>query len=131
MPEAVSITTLPHIGEPLQGGTYAGVICTPFGDRSAVVLLDDKPATDLNWQAAKAWAEGLGNGAQLPNRQAGVLLFQTLRDRFDKRWHWLADAFEDDRAFAWSQGFGDGYQYDNLTSYVARVRAVRLIPLSA
>ena len=130
MPEAVPIATLPHIGQPLNGGTYAGVICTPFGERSAVILLDDKPASELNWQAAKAWAEGLGDGAQLPNRQAGLLLFTTLRDRCEKRWHWLADLCEDDRAYAWGQGFGSGWQDGSLTCFEGRVRAVRLIPVT-
>ena len=58
----MSITDLPAIGQPLDGGTFAGLTTKPDGAHGAVVLLPDN-GTDLTWAKAKAWAKEQGGDA--------------------------------------------------------------------
>jgi hypothetical protein len=126
---AVRIGELPTIGAALAGGLYAGVTTLKTGELVAVVLLSDKPSQRLDWAAAKAWASEVGG--ELPSRPVSALLYAQLKTQFEPHWHWTSEQHEDDGAYAWDQHFSYGYQCYDFTSYEARVRAVRLIPLTA
>jgi hypothetical protein len=119
--------TLPAVGQPIEGGLFAGVTTKPDGTHCAVVLLADKPAKDLTWKAAMNWAEKLG--AELPARPVSALLFANLKAEFDPSWHWTCEQF--DSSYAWRQFFGNGNQLISDKSFQARARAVRLIQLTA
>ena len=121
----MQFTDLPAPGQPLQGGIFAGLTTAPDGQHFAVVLLADKPATRLDWQAACAWVEAVGG--TLPTRPVAAMLFANAKDAFDPTWYWTAD--EVDGSYAWGQYFGYGVQISHSKSYEGRARAVRLIPV--
>jgi len=123
----VNLTNLPRVGEPLEGGTFAGIITGRDGAHSAVVLLDDKPADRVTWQQAMEWAASLH--AELPTRPVAALLYANLRARFEEAWHWTSEDVEGYGSHAWLQHFHDGNQYNYRKGYEGRARAVRLIPL--
>jgi hypothetical protein len=128
---AIALSALPAVGAPLDGGLFAGLTTKKDGTHCAVVLLPDEPSRRLDWHAAIEWAKGL-EAAELPTRPVSALLFATVPDQFDREaWYWTAEQDEEDGAYAWSQFFYGGGQDVSRTSYEGRVRAVRLIPLSA
>lgn len=120
---------LPALGQPLEGGTFAGLTTRPDGTHHAVVLLADKPGGRLTWAQATEWAGSLN--AQLPSRPVAALLFANAKAAFEEAWHWTADEDPDDGAFAWSQYFDGGDQDCSRKSFEGRARAVRLIQLTA
>jgi hypothetical protein len=129
---------VPRIGAPWygQGGIYAGIARGADGAPDHHLILSPaKPTGDVNWQAALAWAAKLVSGNQtdwaLPNRVESALLFANLRDQFDKRYHWTSEAYADDDAYAWYQGFYYGGQGNNHKSYEAQARAVRRLTLQS
>ncbi|MEP6770269.1 MAG: DUF1566 domain-containing protein [Polaromonas sp.] len=111
------------------GGIYAGVSRGLDGEADGhLFLLDDKPDDKLDWKAAVAWAESLGNGARLPTRFESALLYANLQDQLDtEAWHWTGTQYSD--SSAWGQYFNDGYQGNLTKSYEARARAVRRLVL--
>ncbi|HYW57714.1 MAG TPA: SUMF1/EgtB/PvdO family nonheme iron enzyme [Polaromonas sp.] len=111
------------------GGIYAGISRGEDGQPDGhLFLLDDKPASKLDWADAKTWAESLGNGARLPTRFESALLYANLQDQLDQdNWHWTGTQYSDSNA--WNQRFGDGNQHDFGKSYEARCRAVRRLIL--
>jgi len=126
----LAITT-PAIGALIHGGLYAG-ITRPFDGLPGghLILLPDTPEKSLTWSEAKAWAESLGNGARLPTRFESALLYANVNEHIDQDyWYWTGT--ETSASRAWGQDFYDGYQVNNLKSYEARARAVRLIQLDA
>ena len=124
-----SLASVPPLKQPLEGGTFCGVITLPDGKHYAAVLLADKPDASLPWKKAAAWAEGLGNGAVLPTRPVAAMLFANAKDQFEPEWHWTSEAF--DGSCAWTQYFNYGLQISHRESYEGRCRAVRLIQLTA
>lgn len=120
---------LPTLGQPLEGGTFAGLTTLPDGTHHAVVLLADKPGGRLTWAQATEWAGSLN--ARLPSRSMAALLFANVRSAFEEAWHWTSEAHELDGAYAWGQIFSNGYQDVLHKSYAGRARAVRLIQLTA
>ena len=123
----MKFTYLPALGQPLDGGIFCGMTTTPDGQHFAVVLLADKPAADLDWKGAVAWATSVGGA--LPTRPLAAMLFANAKEHFEKDWHWLSEEF--DGSYAWGQFFGLGTQDSDRKSYEGRARAVRLIPISA
>ena len=121
----VALATLPALGEPLEGGTFAGIITRADGTHSAVVLLPEK-GTELTWKQAKEWAAGLD--AELPSRPVAALLFANVKQQLEPRWHWTSD--EDGASYAWSCYFLYGYQGNGPKSYEGCAVAVRMIPLA-
>jgi len=129
-PAAVPVPPVLRIGEPWPGvdGVYAGVSRGRDGEPEGhLVLLNAKPDDELNWADAKAWAEGLGDGARLPTRFESALLYAHLQDEFEKDWHWTGSQYS--VRGAWGQNFGGGGQFNNAKSFEARARAVRRFPL--
>jgi len=70
-----------------------------------------------------AWAKSIGG--DLPNRCESALLFATMKDQFEPKWHWTNEQHADYSNYAWMQVFIIGYQYDFHKSGEYRARAVR------
>jgi len=122
----MKLNDLPALGQPIEGGIFAGITTTKDGKHCAVILLDDKPGSRLTWDGAMKWAEALK--AALPTRPVAALLFANVGDKFTKDWHWTC---EEDGSCAWYQNFSYGSQDNNHKSYEGRARAVRLIQLDS
>jgi hypothetical protein len=116
---------------PEHGGIFAGIAGGKDGaPYSALILLDAKPDNRLNFQAACAWGESLGDGAHVPTRDESALLYATVRDAFDQDyWHWTSTPYSG--SYAWIQVFYNGSQDGDYKSTERLCRAVRLIQLSA
>ena len=124
-----STQALPKLGEAFQGGKFAGITTDKQGNVYALISLDDKPSTALNWQDAMAWAKGLGNGATLPNCVESAMLFANLQGEFYKDWCWTCESF--DSYWAWYQYFSYGLQHGNRKYDELRARAVRRLPIQS
>jgi len=122
----IRFADLPAMGQPLEGGTFAGITTHADGKHYAEVLLPDQ-GSDLNHPQAVAWAEALG--AALPTRPIAALLFSNLKAQLRPSWHWLQET--EGASCAWDCYFDYGYQTSNLKSYEGSAVAVRSIPLSA
>lgn len=115
------------LGTPLQGGLYAGILTNPNGEPYVLVLLPEQPADRLTWRDAMAWAEGLGDGADLPTRAESALLFALLQKEFKPNWHWTNTPYG--ASSAWFQTFSDGVQSLGRQHYEFCARAVRRLIL--
>ncbi len=120
----IALSALPALGQELDGGIFAGLTTRKDGTHCAVVLLPGK-GEELDWKAAKAWAEE--QGGELPTRPVAALLFANVKDKLEPEWHWTADEY--DASYAWYCAFSDGYTYGDRKSYDGAAVAVRLIPL--
>jgi hypothetical protein len=121
----LTLSTLPPLGGELDGGTFIGLTTGKDGKHYAVALLADKPAGELTWKKAIAWAESVGG--VLPTRPVAALAFANAKDQFEPTWHWTADEY--DSSYAWCQGFDTGGQFSHRKRGELRSRAVRLIPV--
>ena len=130
MNQNTPLQLLPTLGAEFEGGIFCGLTTKPDGTHHAVVLLPDAPAERLNWADATSWAEGLGNGAQLPSRPVSALLFANAKAQFEEAWYWTCETHVENSSCAWDQYFGNGLQVSNHKSYAGRARAVRLIQLT-
>lgn len=132
---AILLSALPPLGQPLDEGTFQGVITTKDGTHHAVVLLDAKPKGRMTWKKAAAWADSVGGA--LPSRPVAALLYANAKSLFDPTWYWTSDSLEadtddeDDASCAWYCDFNHGNQYNGLKSAEGAAVAVRLIPLTA
>lgn len=120
----MSIIDLPALGQPLEGGTFAGLTTKPDGTHFAVILLPGV-VEKLTWTKAKAWAKK--QGGELLSRPVAALLFANVKSAMQPRWHWTSD--EKDASFAWICYFGNGNQYVSLKSYEGGAVAVRYIEI--
>ncbi len=120
---------LPALGESFHGGKYAGVTTDKTGAVFALILLGDKPEpTELTFQAATAWAEGLGEGASLPSRVESLMLFMNLKGEFEESWHWTNEPYSE--RSAWCQLFYYGCQGGTYRYREFCARAVRRLPIN-
>ena len=132
---AILFSALPQLGQPLDGGTFRGVITDRDGTHHAVVLLDVKPDSRMAWKDAKAWADGVGG--RLPSRPVAALLYANAKELFEATWYWTADELhadtgdEDDASYAWGCHFSLGIQSSLRKGASCAAVAVRLIPLTA
>jgi len=124
----MNFAKLPAIGAPLEAGSFAGLTTQPDGTHCAVVLLPAQ-GTDLNWEAAMAWASE--QGGELPSRPVAALLFANAKAQLRPRWHWTNETHEDDASYAWHCYFYYGLQHYYRKSYDGSAVAVRLIHLTA
>ena len=120
----MSITDLPALGQPLDGGTFAGLTTKPDGTHCAVVLLPDN-GTDLTWAKAKTWAKK--QGGELPSRPVAALLFANVKANLKPKWHWTSD--ECNASYAWLCTLGYGYQSYDRKSFEGSAVAVRYIKI--
>lgn len=122
----MSITDLPALGQPLDGGTFAGLTTKPDGTHCAVVLLPDN-GTDLTWAKAKTWAKK--QGGELPSRPVAALLFANVKANLKPKWHWTSEEY--DASYAWHCHFNYGYQSNRRKSFEGSAVAVRYIKIGA
>ena len=120
----MSITDLPAIGQPLDGGTFAGLTTKPDGTHCAVVLLPDN-GTDLTWAKAKTWAKK--QGGELPSRPVAALLFANIKASLQPKWHWTSDEY--DASYVWLCNFGYGPQTYSYKRFKGSAVAVRYIKI--
>lgn len=125
--EAIALASLPDIKQPLDGGTFVGVITMPDGSPYAVVKIDAKPKERMSWKRAMAWAAEAGG--QLPSRAIAALLFSIAKDLFEPTWYWTCEPYGS--SYAWHCYFDDGTQGYSLQSGEGGAVAVRMIPLTA
>jgi len=112
---AVEISLLP-------GERYAGPVLDKDGKvKHHLILLAARPTVDVNWKAAKAWAEEVGG--TLPDRQEQALLFANCKDALPQRWCWSSEP--EGSSSAWNCYFGNGGQDYYNTSYDGSAVAVR------
>lgn len=117
---------LPNVPAAQPGERYAGIAFVDGAPSHHLFLLDAKSDKKMNWDAADAWAKGVGG--ELPTRFESALLYANLRDQFDtNNWHWTATQFS--AGSAWVQGFGNGSQDTSDKSLEFLARAVRRLPL--
>jgi hypothetical protein len=126
--QTTTLSALPALGAPLDGGIFVGLVTQPNGTHAAVALLPDR-ATGVDWQAATDWAGGLN--AQLPTRQMMTAIHTNTQDRPQSGWHWTSESHEEDASYAWDCLFINGNQSNNLKSYGGSAVAVRLIHITA
>lgn len=122
-----TLASLPELKQPLQDGTYCGVITLPDGKHYAVVKLDVKAPNRMAWKKAMTWAKSVGG--QLPSRAVAALLFSVAQDLFEPNWHWTNEP--EGSSYAWYCFFSNGNQYYSYQSVEACAVAVRLIPLNS
>lgn len=122
----IRFADLPAMGQPLEGGAFAGITTHADGNHYAEVLLPDQ-GSDLDHPQAVAWAQALG--AALPTKPIAALLVDNLKAQLRPTWHWLQET--EGASFAWYCYFYNGFQYGNHKSYEGSAVAVRSIPLSA
>lgn len=120
----MQLKDLPALGQPLEGGIFAGLTTKPDGAHVAVVLLPGT-GTGLTWTKAKAWTKE--QGGELPSRPVAAMLFANVKSALQPRWHWTSD--EEDASYAWYCGFGYGKQYGDHKSFEGGAVAVRQIPI--
>lgn len=108
------------------GDRYVGPVLDETGKLlHHLVLMAERPAKKLNWQAAKDWAAAMG--ATLPNRQEQALIYANCKPHLKPEWHWSCEEHEDDASYAWGCHFGNGYCFQSYghKSYEGSVVAVR------
>lgn len=94
------------------GEHYAGPVLEESGRITHhLVLMAQRPAGKLGWQAAMDWATSVGGS--LPNRQEQALLYANCKPHLKPEWHWSSETHEDEASSAWlcdfihgSQGYG-------------------------
>jgi hypothetical protein len=128
----------PRIGAEWEGGIYMGIVRGAgdllYSDRMGgyegdyhLVDLGEAPER-MGWVEALAWAKE--KGGDLPRRHEQAILFGNRgKDQFKNEWYWSNAQSEGDSSYAWSQGFVDGYQYDDRKDTDYRARAVRRVPI--
>lgn len=124
--EAIPLASLPALKQPLDGGTFVGVLMLPDEKIYAVVLLDDKPPKRLTWKKAIAWAESVGG--RLPSRAIAALLYSLAKDLVTPDWYWTDEP--EGSSYAWYCVFYYGGQHFIRQSSDGCAVAVRLIPLT-
>ncbi|WP_109477659.1 DUF1566 domain-containing protein [Paraburkholderia sp. C35] len=110
-----------------EGEIYVGAVGDKNGDFYHVVLLpgDNEEAS---WAKQLEWAKSIGG--DLPNRVEQAMLWENHRDQFKEDWYWSNESYHRNDAYAWFQGFDDGYQnYDRKVSNDCRARAVRRLSI--
>ena len=124
-----------HTHLPDHAGTFCGIVGgTAEQPYAALILLDAKPATKLNWADACAWGQALGEGCHVPTRDESAHLYATSRELLDQdNWHWTSTEYKPpfSASDAWMQDFDGGLQFTNHKSSERLCSAVRLIQLSA
>jgi hypothetical protein len=132
--EPASPGTLPLIGDswPSVDGIFAGIARPEgTGNDGRLVLLNAQPPKAMSWAEMKVWAENLGDGARLPTRWEGALLYANLQGSFDTdKWYWLLDESQSSSGNAWGQYFDYGGQFTGGKSYEGWGCAVRIVQLA-
>lgn len=126
------LTTMPRVGKIIDGLTVGALmIDQQTGQPYALLVSPARPGDELDWNAASAWASGLGNGFRLPSRPEGAALYANNRQlgeaAFEPEWHWLNEQYS--ARSAWTQGFVDGGHYYDRKGNQSAARAVRRVDI--
>ena len=123
--KSISFSTLPALGQPLDGGIFRGITTAKDGTHCAVVRLPNViPAS--SWAKAKTAAKKAGG--QLPSKAVGALLASN--EALERGWYWTDEEWEGDASYAWLFG-SIGSTNGNRKSAAGGALAVRLIPITA
>lgn len=116
--------TLPSVTIELNPGErYAGPVLDAEGQiKHHLVLLPNRPESDMEWQAAMDWAASVGG--QLPDRQEQALLYANCKPHLQPDWHWSSEEHEN-ASYAWYCHFNHGDQYNTRKSVEGSAVAVR------
>lgn len=114
---------IPEIGQPWQGGTYAGV---SVHENQPVHLVLLPGAADRTWTDAATWAKECGG--ELPSRIDALILFQNVNAHVKDHRYWTADICWNN--CAWFQFGRDGEQKYELQDQRLDALAIRRIPFS-
>jgi hypothetical protein len=107
------------------GEHYAGIVLDGKGDPAHHLILLAGDNDGLSWADAKSWAAQ--RGGELPKRCEHSLLFANLKNEFRNAWYWCAEEYEENRAYAWFQGFGGSQGYDHKGAGYCFSRAIRRV----
>ncbi len=107
-----------------KGEAYVGAILLPE-QRLRHTILPPFDRDDAPWDEHMAWAKD--QGFDLPNRLELLMMWSTMRKRFQKAAYWSNEAHHDDSSYAWCQGFDYGNQGILHKSAGLRAVAVRHI----
>jgi len=106
------------------GEHYAGAVLDENGEhKHHLVMMAQRPANKLNWQAAMDWATSIGG--VLPTRQEQALLYANCKPHLKPEWHWSCESHDDDASCAWHCHFSYGDQSSLPRSYEGCAVAVR------
>ncbi len=106
------------------GEHYAGAVLDENGEHQHhLILMAQRPAGKLNWQAATDWAKSVGG--YLPFRQEQALLFANCKPHLQPEWHWSCETHDTEASYAWYCVFSYGHQGSILKSYEGCAVAVR------
>lgn len=119
----VAIPAAPTIGQPFEGGIYAGLTIHNETPMRLVLLPDEFIGT---WKQSLAWAKKLN--AELPTRMDLLAMWNNARDGLEG-WHWSSEENASGPDYAWFQGFNGGYQGDGRKDSRCRARAVRRVAI--
>ncbi len=128
-PEDVQPTYFEHMGTRYQldrGETYVCTLAHPdLAPTHTILLPFDRD--DATWDEQMAWAKG--EGFELPNRLELLMMWLTMRERFQKAAYWSNEPHHEDGTYAWFQYFGYGGQLTHHKSAAFRAVAVRRITI--
>ena len=125
-PEPQSILQAPMLD---QGEVYLGAFVSADGAHQHHTILLPFDRGDAPWDEQMAWAKG--GGFDLPNRLELLMMWLTMRARFQMDAYWSNEAHHDDSSCAWYQTFGYGYQSNHHKSAALRAVAVRRSPIQS
>ena len=122
--QTIPFSSLPALGEALEGGIFAGVTTIKEGTNCAVILLPEQ-AEKITWKKAMNWAEKIGG--ELPSRPIAALLFANVKSHLKPKRRWTSEAYG--ASYAWHCDFGIGRQVIDLKSFEGSAVCVRCIPV--
>ena len=125
-PQPQSILQAPMLD---QGEVYLGAFVSADGAHQHHTILLPFDRDEAPWDEQMAWAKG--EGFDLPNRLELLMMWLTMRERFQKAAYWSNEPHHDDGAYAWSQYFGYGNQFSFHKSAALRAVAVRRSPIQS
>ena len=121
-----TILQLPMLDD---GEVYVGAFVSADGQHRHHTILLPFDRDDAPWEEHMAWAKD--QGFDLPNRLELLMMWSTMRQRFQKAAYWSNEAHHDDSSYAWCQYFYSGFQDDYRKSAALRAVAVRRSPIQS
>ncbi len=124
IPGSVPVLQRPHLDD---GEVYVGAFASADGSylHHTVLLPFDRDVAP--WSEQMDWAKSVGG--TLPNRLELLMLWMTMRDRFQTGAYWACDVHHEDSAYAWCQYFDYGLQLSSPKGAALRAVAVRRSPI--
>ncbi len=119
----VITTAAPAIGQPFEGGIYAGLTIHNEVPMHLVVLPDEFNGT---WKQALVWTKKLD--AELPTRMDLLAMWNNVRDGLEG-WHWSGEENASHPDYAWGHSFDYGNQSSYPMDFRCRARAVRRVAI--